>query len=75
VSDAEGVYKIAQAYSVLDDPAAALRVLGRSIETGFFCFPYMARDPLFKGIRGTAPFDNLLEQARRRHEAFKGAFF
>ncbi len=35
VYDPEAVYKIAQAYSVCGDKAAALRVLKRSIETGF----------------------------------------
>ncbi|HXG65234.1 MAG TPA: TRAP transporter TatT component family protein, partial [Blastocatellia bacterium] len=40
VSDAEGIYKVAQAYAALGDKASALRVLRRSIEGGFFCYPY-----------------------------------
>jgi hypothetical protein len=39
VTDAEGIYKVAQAYAVLGDTRAALRVLGQSIDGGFFCFP------------------------------------
>src|SRR5215472_4899202 len=42
VGDPEGAYKIAQAYSVLGDPGAALRVLRGSVEGGFFPYPYLA---------------------------------
>jgi DNA-binding winged helix-turn-helix (wHTH) protein/TolB-like protein len=75
VSDAEGIYKIAQAYSVLNDQASALRCLRRSIEGGFFCYPYISRDPLLKAIHGASHFDELLGQARQRHEQFRSKFF
>jgi DNA-binding winged helix-turn-helix (wHTH) protein/TolB-like protein len=75
VSDAEGIYKIAQAYAVLDDRAAALRVLRRSIEGGFFCYPYISRDPLLKSLHSDSQFGKLLEQARQRHEEFRRKFF
>ncbi|HEX4949153.1 MAG TPA: tetratricopeptide repeat protein, partial [Blastocatellia bacterium] len=75
VTDAEALYKVAQAYAELGDKAAALRLLQRSIEGGFFCYPYFATDPLLHKLRGEAEFARLLELARQRHEAFRRRFF
>jgi DNA-binding winged helix-turn-helix (wHTH) protein/TolB-like protein/Tfp pilus assembly protein PilF len=75
VADAEGIYKIAQAYAVLGDQAAALRLLRRSIEGGFFCYPYFVNDPLLDNLRATGEFTQLLATAKERHERFKRAFF
>src|SRR5205807_5194301 len=41
VGDPEAIYKIAQAYAELGDKGSALRVLRRSIEGGFFPYPYL----------------------------------
>ncbi len=75
VEDAELVYKVAQAYSVLGDKASALRMFQRAIEGGFFCYPYFVRDPLLDGIRHEPGFEPLLAEARRRHEEFRARFF
>jgi tetratricopeptide (TPR) repeat protein len=75
VSDAEGLYKVAQAYAVLGDKAAALRMLRRSIDGGFFCYPYFLSDPLLNNIRNEADFAVIVGQARERHEKFKTKFF
>jgi DNA-binding winged helix-turn-helix (wHTH) protein/TolB-like protein/Tfp pilus assembly protein PilF len=75
VGDAEGVYKLAQAYAALDDKTAALRILRQSIEGGFFCYPYLRDDPLLANIREEQEYAALLDQARLRHESFKRRFF
>ena len=75
VSDAEGIYKVAQAYAVLGDRASALRLLRMSIGQGFFCYPYFMNDPLLDGLRGEAEYGELMERARARHEEFKRKFF
>lgn len=75
VSDSEGMYKLAQAFAVLGDRASALHMLRHSIGGGFFCFPYFQSDPLLQPIRGEAEFENLLNQARSRHEQFQKTFF
>jgi len=54
------MYKISQAYSILGDKISALRVLRRSIEGGFFCYPYFTTDPLLIGLRKEAEFTTLL---------------
>jgi tetratricopeptide (TPR) repeat protein len=75
VGDAEGIYKIAQAYAALREKEAALRVLRRSIERGFFCYEYFKIDPMLESIRGEPEFSELMRIARDRHEQFKRAFF
>lgn len=75
VADPEMMYKIAQAYGVLGDKAAALHMLRHSIGGGFFPYPYFSRDPLLQNIRGEAEFEALMNQARQRHEQFKATFF
>jgi serine/threonine protein kinase/TolB-like protein/Tfp pilus assembly protein PilF len=75
VSDAEGLYKVAQAYAVLGDKASALHMLGHSIGGGFFCYPYFVRDPLLQNLRDQPEFQTLLGQASQRHEQFKAKFF
>ena len=75
VGDPEGTYKIAQAYAVLGDKISAMRALRMSIESGFFSYPYLSRDPLLNDLRHEPEFDQILNTARQRHEAFKRAFF
>ncbi len=75
VGDPEAIYKIAQAYAVSTDKAAALRVLRHSIEHGFFPYPYFASDPLLSGLRSESEFSTLMALARERHETFKRKFF
>lgn len=71
IGDGEIAYKFAQVYDALGDKESALRALDRSIDQGFFCYPYFAADPLLKRIRSEPAFANILEKARRRQEAFK----
>ncbi|HST20782.1 MAG TPA: winged helix-turn-helix domain-containing protein [Blastocatellia bacterium] len=71
IGDGEITYKFAQAYDALGERAHALAAFNRSIEQGFFCYPYFASDPLLKNIRGEAEFAVILEKARQRHEDFK----
>jgi eukaryotic-like serine/threonine-protein kinase len=75
VADAEGLYKVAQAYSVLGDKASAILMLHRTIEGGFFPYPYFQRDPLLDNIRKEPEFDVLMREALERHEQFKARFF
>jgi DNA-binding winged helix-turn-helix (wHTH) protein/TolB-like protein/Tfp pilus assembly protein PilF len=75
VGDPEAFYKIAQAYAALGDKASTLRALRHSIESGFFCYPYISSDPLLNTVRGEADFEQLLNLARQRHQAFGSRFF
>jgi DNA-binding winged helix-turn-helix (wHTH) protein/TolB-like protein len=75
VGDPEATYKIAEAYAVLGDKLSALRILHTSVESGFFAYPYLSRDPLLNELHGEPEFDQILNEARQRHEAFKSSFF
>ena len=73
--DPEAIYKVAQAYASIGDKESAIRSLRRSIENGFFSYPYQASDPLLIPIRAEASYAGLMEVARKRHERFKSTFF
>ncbi|MGH9760561.1 MAG: tetratricopeptide repeat protein, partial [Blastocatellia bacterium] len=75
VSDPEALYKIAQAYIALGEKPSGIRMLRRSIEDGFFCYPYLTTDPLLDPVRSDPEFAALIEEARNRHEEFKKKFF
>jgi hypothetical protein len=75
VGDPEAAYKIAQADAVLGDKVSALRVFKRSIDDGFFPYPYLLTDPLLDNLRGEPEFKRLIDSARQRHQAFVAAFF
>jgi len=75
VSDAEGIYKVAQAYAVLGDKVSALHMLRHSIGGGFFPYPYFVSDPLLQSLRDEPEFQTLMKQALGRHEQFKAKFF
>jgi serine/threonine protein kinase len=74
VTDAEAIYKLAQAYAVLDDKPAALRLFRKTIQGGFFCYPYFQSDPLLANIRRSPVFDELMNEAHRRSQAFQARF-
>ena len=75
VADPEAIYKIAQAYASIGDKASAIRVLHRSIQNGFFPYPYFATDPLLDSLRSEAEFSKLMNTAKQRHDEFKNRFF
>jgi tetratricopeptide (TPR) repeat protein len=75
VGDPEATYKIAQAYAVLGDKISALRVLRMSVESGFFSYPYIAKDELLDDLHNKPEFDQTLSLARQRYKAFKSSFF
>lgn len=75
VGDPEASYKIAEAYSVLGDKISALRMLSKSVESGFFSYPYIARDPLLTDLRSEPEFARILNLAHQRYETFKSSYF
>lgn len=71
LEDGEGIFKIAQAYAVLGDKRSALRVMRRSVDGGFFCYPYFESDPLLTGIRREPAFLEIAAKARARANRFR----
>src|SRR5580658_3398235 len=75
VGDPEATYKIAEAYAILGNKSSALHVLSMSVESGFFSYPYIEKDPLLNDLHGEPEFARILNVAHQRHEAFKNSFF
>jgi DNA-binding winged helix-turn-helix (wHTH) protein/TolB-like protein/Flp pilus assembly protein TadD len=75
VGDPEATYKVAEAYAILGDKSSALHVLRMSVESGFFSYPYIEKDPLLNDLHGQPEFAQILHAAYQRHEAFKHSFF
>jgi TolB-like protein len=75
VSDAESMYKVAQAFAVAGDKQAALHALSHTIDGGFFCYACFATDPLFSSLQSDPEFHRLKELARHRQDEFKSRFF
>jgi DNA-binding winged helix-turn-helix (wHTH) protein/TolB-like protein len=74
VGDPEATYKIAEAYAILGEKSSALHVLRMSVESGFFSYPYIEKDPLLNDLHGEPEFARILNAAHQRHEAFKNSF-
>ena len=75
VSDAESMYKVAQAFAVAGDKQAALHSLSHAIDGGFFCYSCFATDPLLSSLRSEPEFQRLKDIARHRQDEFKSRFF
>ena len=60
---------------MLGDKVSAFRVLKNSIEKGFFPYAYFLTDPLLDNLRSEPQFSDLIDAARRRHDAFQKLFF
>lgn len=74
ITDAEMRYRFAHLYSLVGEQRRALTNLQKSVDGGFFCYPYVVRDPLIANLRGAAEFQQILERAHQRHRAFKERF-
>jgi serine/threonine protein kinase len=69
--DGEVWYNIANTYAFLGNKEGCVRALKRTIEGGFFCYPYMIKDPLLKPMIEEPEVKELLGLARSKHESFK----
>jgi DNA-binding winged helix-turn-helix (wHTH) protein/TolB-like protein/Flp pilus assembly protein TadD len=75
VGDPEAVYKVAEAYAVLGDADAGVRLLERSVTNGFFAYPYQVNDPLLASLKMRPEYARILGKSRTRYEAFRAKFF
>jgi DNA-binding winged helix-turn-helix (wHTH) protein/TolB-like protein/Tfp pilus assembly protein PilF len=75
VGDPEAIYKIAEVYAVLGNKNSALHVLRISVESGFFSYPYIGKDPLLTDLHSDPEFAQILQIAHQRHETFRNSFF
>jgi tetratricopeptide (TPR) repeat protein len=67
IRDPEGRFYLARQLAYIGDRDAALRLLEKVVEDGFFCLPAFSRDPWLDGLRGTSEFSGILRRAETRH--------
>jgi hypothetical protein len=58
----------------LHELGPALDLFERVVDSGFFCFPAMARDPWLDSLRRKPAFTRLLSRAEVRHQEALVAF-
>jgi DNA-binding winged helix-turn-helix (wHTH) protein/tetratricopeptide (TPR) repeat protein len=66
-SDPEGLFYLTRHLAKLGQANAALALLERVVDGGFFCYPAMERDPWLDSLRPNAQFASLLEKAAQKH--------
>jgi serine/threonine protein kinase len=66
--DPEGMYYLSRQLSYLGADAQALDMLTRSIESGFFCYAALVRDPWLDGLRGKTEFSTLMRKAQQLYQ-------
>jgi TolB-like protein len=69
--DAEAWYFISFLYGMLGEKEACIRCLRKAVEGGFFNYPLMSSDKNLDSVREEAAFEEILEDARIKHLAFK----
>lgn len=69
-----GWYYAARSMAHLGESETALRLLERSVAGGFFCVPWLTRDPWIDSLRHRAEFRALLAEAEARHRHAADAF-
>ncbi len=74
IHDSEMIYRFTHFYAMLNQEENALAALEKSIDRGFFCYPYMKSDPLTKSIHNHPRFKQILEKAKIRHELYEKRF-
>jgi len=72
--DPEGMYYLARQFSYLREEDAALDMLSRAIDNGFFCHQAMVRDPWLDTLRARTEFTDLLRKAHQLHREASATF-
>ena len=72
--DPEGIFYLARQLSYLGQIEDSLETLSRSIDSGFYCYPAMVRDPWLDALRSRAEFTALLRKCRESHREAAGSF-
>ncbi|MFN2445553.1 MAG: protein kinase [Vicinamibacterales bacterium] len=61
-------YSLAAVWAQLGDTAATVKWLQRAVDTGFPCYPWVARDPLLDPIRSQPQFSAFVQQLKVSHD-------
>ncbi len=69
--DGESWYNLAEQYGRFNESTGVARTLQRAIDSGFFNYPLMLRDPLLDTVRGNTNVQRAMATAKTKYEAFR----
>jgi hypothetical protein len=70
----EELFYMARHYAWAEESDKAAWALAQAVESGYFNFPALERDPWLQPLRGRREFDALLQQAATRHRQAHAIF-
>lgn len=73
--DGEILFCLVIAFAYLDDKEGAIRTFKKTVDNGFFCYPYFLRDPIVGKFKSDERFQQILETARQKHLKFKEIYY
>jgi tetratricopeptide (TPR) repeat protein len=74
IHDPCGQYYAARSLAYIGEAETALAYLQRSVSGGFFCFPWLKRDPWIDSLRHLPEFRTILNDAETRYRSAFDAF-
>jgi serine/threonine-protein kinase len=72
--DGEGWYFLAGLYCIHGELDRCVELLDAAVDRGFFAYPVMVDNRFLNPARGHPRYDEVLEKARRKHEAFRARY-
>jgi TolB-like protein/DNA-binding winged helix-turn-helix (wHTH) protein/lipoprotein NlpI len=73
--DGEVWYHWSANYAALGDHKTSVRLLKKAMESGYFNYPTMNKDPYFDSIRANPQFKKIMLQIKEKHLKFKQKYF
>ena len=74
-TDGEPMYYDAAEFALIGDHEGCKRNLQKAIDHGYFNYPLMLNDSYLDSMRDDPEFQEILLEAKLKHEAFKKRFF
>lgn len=64
-------YILASTYSLLNQPASAMKYLEKAADEGFPCYPLFERDPNLNNLRSYPAFRDFMDRQKKQWERFR----
>lgn len=75
VADGERHYRLVHFHALAGRKVEAVERLRAALAAGFFAYPYIVADPFTESLRDEPAFQEVLDEIRAKHEAFRDHWF